>query len=389
MGHLGEAATRATAKNLGWVLKGPVIPCAACAAGKAKQKSVPQVSEADPLEKGKNRAYVDICPIKPKPGEKKITKPNWRMIVLNDDIQYKVSDFYQKRSDMVEPSCVKLREWRNKGKHVTNLRMDNAGENKSLKDRVNSADWKLDVEEVEFTSRDSPQQNHLVEIGFTTIADRGRAMMNGAHVPTAKRRIISKEAFKMATALDNLVVVDHGGEKKSRYEHVDGKLPGWTKHMRVFGEAGVVKTKTKTTPKSYDKGVLCVFVGYADEHPSDCYRMWNPETNGIHVTRDVTWLKRMYYKVPSNKGNIVKEQGPVSRAKVCCCSTLSSFLNWSSMVNLWAPWNWIDKAKKICPATRDSVRPFGAHFKILVLPFRQKILPVITLKEDDDDKIVS
>ena len=39
-----------------------------------------------------------------------------------------------------------------------------------------------------------------------------------------------------------------------------------------------------------------MFIGYALDHEGDCYRMWNPKTNRVHETRDVVWLKRMYYE---------------------------------------------------------------------------------------------
>jgi hypothetical protein len=39
-----------------------------------------------------------------------------------------------------------------------------------------------------------------------------------------------------------------------------------------------------------------MFVGYAENHSHDCYRMWNPATKLITETRDVIWLHRMYYQ---------------------------------------------------------------------------------------------
>jgi hypothetical protein len=36
-------------------------------------------------------------------------------------------------------------------------------------------------------------------------------------------------------------------------------------------------------------------VGYSPDHPAGTYRMYDPSTNGIHITRDVTWLRRKYY----------------------------------------------------------------------------------------------
>ncbi len=38
-----------------------------------------------------------------------------------------------------------------------------------------------------------------------------------------------------------------------------------------------------------------VFVGYADEHAGNCYRMYNPVTSRVNVTRDIIWLGRMYF----------------------------------------------------------------------------------------------
>jgi hypothetical protein len=33
----------------------------------------------------------------------------------------------------------------------------------------------------------------------------------------------------------------------------------------------------------------------ADDHAGDVYCLWDPDTDGVHETRDVTWLKRMYF----------------------------------------------------------------------------------------------
>ena len=37
----------------------------------------------------------------------------------------------------------------------------------------------------------------------------------------------------------------------------------------------------------FDKGVQYIFLGYALYHAPDSYRMWNTETNGVHVTCDI------------------------------------------------------------------------------------------------------
>jgi hypothetical protein len=38
-----------------------------------------------------------------------------------------------------------------------------------------------------------------------------------------------------------------------------------------------------------------MFVGYSKDHDVDCFEMWYPQTNRIYTTREVIWIKRMYY----------------------------------------------------------------------------------------------
>ena len=66
--------------------------------------------------------------------------------------------------------------------------------------------------------------------------------------------------------------------------------------MKVFGEAGVVKLKTKISPKMDNKGKTCIFVGYPLNHAESTYLMYEPETKGVHISRDVVFLHRMYWK---------------------------------------------------------------------------------------------
>jgi hypothetical protein len=52
---------------------------------------------------------------------------------------------------------------------------------------------------------------------------------------------------------------------------VGSDLPKFTKHLRTWGEAGVVKTRSLAMPKVADHGVPCMFVGYSKNHPGDTY----------------------------------------------------------------------------------------------------------------------
>ena len=78
--------------------------------------------------------------------------------------------------------------------------------------------------------------------------------------------------------------------------------------MLTQGEAGVVMTGKDGETR--DRGNTCIFVGYANNHGGDCYRMFNPESNRVLITRDVTWLKQMYYS-PSTSTGDGKEPGVI------------------------------------------------------------------------------
>ena len=126
-------------------------------------------------------------------------------------------------------------------------------------------------------------------------------MMYAAHVPVPMRYVLFRKAFKTATLLDGLVISTINGKTATRYEHWGAEIPRFAKHLRTWGEAGVVTVKGVGTNKLEARGITCMFVGYALHHAGDCYRMFNPKTKGIHQTRDVQWLKRMYYDQATSK----------------------------------------------------------------------------------------
>jgi hypothetical protein len=51
-----------------------------------------------------------------------------------------------------------------------------------------------------------------------------------------------------------------------------------------------------------------MMVGYALNHPGDTYRMWDPKTKRVHLTRDVTWLRRMFYPKALGAGVEIGDQ---------------------------------------------------------------------------------
>jgi hypothetical protein len=152
-------------------------------AGKAKQKNVPKESDhVVATEPNEARVFLDIMAIKKPEGESEsVYKPNWR-IVEDERTQMKFSDFFMSKNGMAEPTCELFQRWKDVGREVRYLRMDNAGKNKLLQSCCESADWKFRIQP-EYTASYTPQQNHLAELGFAILSNRGRALMTRANVP--------------------------------------------------------------------------------------------------------------------------------------------------------------------------------------------------------------
>ena len=178
---------------------------------------------------------------------------------------------------------------------MKNVRCNNAVGNKNPQERLKIADWKVKVD-FEYTARDTPQQQKLAEVAFTTIGNSACAMMIAENVPYTLRFTLYWEENMCATLLDGLVLKTINCITKTRVEHWSDKLPIWAKSLRTWGEAGVATVKTKTTPKLKNRGITSIFVGYTANHAEGVYWIWNPSTGRVLTSRDVTWSKRMYYR---------------------------------------------------------------------------------------------
>ena len=294
LGHCDIEKTRRAATRLGWQLSSGVMPpCSACAAGKAKQRNVPKVSERPRETKPGAMVSHDISTIGDREGAKAPHK-QWHLTVDNASM-YCISEFFSNKDKFIEPFCKLLKaiQTRLKVKN-TIVRMDNSGENKKFVERSTDADWQLNLT-YEFTSSKTPQQNSLVEVQLATIAGRARAMLNQANVPLKIRIRLSNEVLSYATKLGNIVV--DKGQTKTRYERFGLENPKWAsnpKEIWKFGEAAVVKRGKNG--KLGDRGVVMIHVGYADDHASDCHRMFNPATGKVSETRDVIRLYRWFYQ---------------------------------------------------------------------------------------------
>lgn len=63
----------------------------------------------------------------------------------------------------------------------------------------------------------------------------------------------------------------------------------------ILGRVQTSKTKTKTLLKFKKNGLLHTFFGYSDNHEGDSYYMLDPIGNCKYLTRDIVWLKRIFF----------------------------------------------------------------------------------------------
>ena len=70
------------------------------------------------------------------------------------------------------------------------------------------------MEDKEFEYTDTPQQTHLVELDFITIALRAKAIISNANIIGESWFLLCKDTFQATTKLDNLTIIDIDGELK-------------------------------------------------------------------------------------------------------------------------------------------------------------------------------
>jgi hypothetical protein len=129
LGNYHKDATRATTKDIGLNLrKGGTKKCSACTIAKDKQKTVIKISDHVKSNVVGERMFLDLSSVKPPKKGVKIPQPRWRMLV-DEETNLKISHWYAKKNEMVDPTCELIKMLFNKGIVIKIIRLDNAGEN--------------------------------------------------------------------------------------------------------------------------------------------------------------------------------------------------------------------------------------------------------------------
>ena len=102
-----------------------------------------------------------------------------------------------------------------------------------------------------------------------------------------------KEAFKTATKLDNLRVINIYGILKTRWEHFDENISLFNRQLQTFDEACTIKIGKDGKIRNH--GAPCMLVSYSHDCNENAYCRYNPNTKWVLESRNMIWLKWIFF----------------------------------------------------------------------------------------------
>lgn len=160
----------------------------------------------------------------------------------------------------------------------------------------------------ELTAPYTPEQNGMAERMNRTLVEKARCMLIDANL--SKRHW--GEAICAAAYIINRSPCS-GSIDKTPEEIWSGRRPN-VGNIRVFGCKAMMHIVKQKRKKFDAKSKECIMVGYAEN--SKAYRLLDPETNRIHISRDVIFLENevidcspiesnhLYFFMPENKNEV-------------------------------------------------------------------------------------
>ena len=174
---------------------------------------------------------------------------------------------------------------------IKRIRCDNAGESKSFEKEIIERKLKLIFK---YTAANTPQQNSRAERKFATIYGRVRYMLTAAGVEGEWRKVLWPEADNTAIDLMNIQVPNKKLQTPHKKFSGREELPNYAKHLRPFGEIGIILRPNKMKSKIQHRGQRAMMVKYGIQNGVEVYRMYKFDTKNITRTRDIRLTNKMY-----------------------------------------------------------------------------------------------
>jgi hypothetical protein len=134
----------------------------------------------------------------------------------------------------------------------------------------------------------SPQQNGVVERRNQIVVGMARSLLKSKDLPGK----FWGEAVATAVFLLNRAPTKALNDK-TPYEALYGTKPD-VHYLKIFGCLGYVKKVSVHLPKLADRSSVMVFIGYQPD--SKAYRMYDPKTQKLVVSRDVVFEEQKQWK---------------------------------------------------------------------------------------------
>ncbi|MGH7240582.1 MAG: reverse transcriptase domain-containing protein, partial [Candidatus Saccharimonadales bacterium] len=147
----------------------------------------------------------------------------------------------------------------------------------------------------------TPQHNGVAERANRTIVECARSMLQEASLDYS----YWGEAVMTATYIRNRCPTK-SLPAMTPYEAWTGKKPSLA-HLRVWGCKAYAHVPKETRTKLQPKAIECVFVGYSLE--SKAYRLHDPISNRLLISRDVTFLEDHSYQPGTQDVEVVSGKG--------------------------------------------------------------------------------
>lgn len=247
--------------------------CDACHLGKAHRLSFKLNNEKQARTKAGEFIHSDVCGSM---SETSLGGAHFFFAFIDDASGYCHVYFLKHKSDVIDRFKDFERMVANKfGASIKVLRSGREYCNEKMTRYMSERGIKF-----ELSALYTPEQNGKSERSNQTIVECARAVLEAKGL----LKFLWTEAINTAVYLQNRVSISEKKEEKTSYEVWMGEKPDLS-HVRVFGSEAFVHVPKQFTRKFDARSKKVLLVRYKDN--SNNYRLYNPETKNVTVSRNV------------------------------------------------------------------------------------------------------
>ena len=261
-------------------LTGKLSTCAGCGVVKSRAKQTTRTCKKLAQRNGE-RLFIDTTG----PYPKSRGGMKYWMCAVDDRSDKTWTYFSTTKKNMVKFVTELITTINGLDYKVRYIRCDNAGEHQSALQEICSERGII----LEYTAPNTPQQNARAEKKIHIVWQRAMTMMVNANLTPDSQSEFWAEAVACSNFIEDLVIKS-GRMEPALAAWTSTPVTKWIKHLVQFGRIGIVNKRLKVSGKMTEKGFPAMMVGYAHNHGPGTYRLYNPKTKRIIMSKDVRWM---------------------------------------------------------------------------------------------------